>query len=142
MVDGKQEQIMALYEYAGRIDMGIAVASFRVSLPYYCKPCILSKHLEGVVDGNSRGLLTCSEAIGLDVKGLAHPLIRDAVPNDFELKERALITGANASGKSTFMKALAINVILAQTIHTCTAKEFSMPPVSVITSMSPRDDWE
>ena len=38
------------------------------------------------------------------------------------------LIGANGSGKSTFMKAVAINVILAQTIHTCVAKNVKMPP--------------
>lgn len=51
-----------------------------------------------------------------------------------------MITGANASGKSTFMKALAVNVILAQTIHTVTAKEFAIPRLGVMTSMALRDD--
>lgn len=120
-IDGKQEQIMKLYEFAGQIDMGISVASFRESLSYYCQPHIWDKN-------------------EFNIKELIHPLVHDAVANDFELKQRALITGANASGKSTFMKALAINTILAQTIHTCTARGFSMPVVSIMTSMSLRDD--
>ena len=69
-----------------------------------------------------------------------HPLIKDAVPNDFVLRDRAVITGANASGKSTFMKSLAINCILAQRINTCSASEFSMKHVTVITCMALRDD--
>ena len=47
---------------------------------------------------------------------------KNASPNDFVLKKGVVLTGANASGKSTFMKAVAINVILAQTINTCVAK--------------------
>lgn len=101
--------------------MGIAAASFRRSLPYHCQPNIW-------------------EQKEFQVKGLVHPLLQNAVANDFWLKNRAVVTGANASGKSTFMKALAVNVILAQTIHTCTAAEFSMPAVSVMTSMALRDD--
>lgn len=120
-MDGKQEQIMKLYEFAGEIDMSISVASFRESLPFYCKPDV----------GNKREFRT---------KGLIHPLLPDGVANDFVLKQRALITGANAAGKSTFMKAIAINAILAQTIHTCTAEEFSLPAVSIMTSMFLRDD--
>ena len=51
-----------------------------------------------------------------------------------------VLTGANASGKSTFMKAVAINVILAQTINTCVAKNMKMPAIQVMTSMALRDD--
>ena len=71
-----------------------------------------------------------------------HPLLSHAVGNDFVLENRAIITGANASGKSTFMKAMAINAILAQTIHTCTADEFQVGKVQVMTCMSLRDDVE
>jgi predicted kinase len=39
------------------------------------------------------------------------------------MKKCVVLTGANASGKSTFMKAVAINVILAQTINTCVVKD-------------------
>ena len=121
IIDGKQKQILKLYEFAGEVDMGIAAASFRRSLSYYCQPNVW-------------------EQKEFQVKGLVHPLLQNAVANDFRLKNRAVVTGANASGKSTFMKALAVNVILAQTIHTCTAAEFSMPAVSVMTSMALRDD--
>lgn len=75
-------------------------------------------------------------------RGLVHPLLNHAVGNDFVLENRAIITGANASGKSTFMKAMAINAILAQTIHTCTADEFQVGKVQVMTCMSLRDDVE
>lgn len=71
-----------------------------------------------------------------------HPLLKNAVGNDFILEDRAILTGANASGKSTFMKAVAINVILAQTIHTCTAEMFDVENVRVMTCMSLRDDVE
>lgn len=38
------------------------------------------------------------------------------------------------------MKAVAINVILAQTINTCVAKNMKMPAIQVMTSMALRDD--
>ena len=72
--------------------------------------------------------------------GLYHPLLRSPVCNDFCLTDRAIITGANASGKSTFMKALAVNTVRAQTIDTCCAESFSLPAMKVMTSMAIRDD--
>lgn len=80
--------------------MEIAIASFRKSLPQWCCPSLQS-------DG------------AISVEKISHPLMADAIPNDFVLKKGVVLTGANASGKSTFMKAVAINVILAQTINTC-----------------------
>lgn len=101
--------------------MEIAIASFRKSLPQWCCPSLQS-------DG------------AISVEEISHPLMADAIPNDFVLKKGVVLTGANASGKSTFMKAVAINVILAQTINTCVAKNMKMPAIQVMTSMALRDD--
>ena len=115
------DKVWHLYEFVGSMDMAISVASFRRSKRKVCIP-------EFCPDG------------GIDMRGVCHPLLEDAVVNDFSLEKPAMITGANASGKSTFMKAVAINVILAQTIHTCTAKAFHLPAISVMSSMALRDD--
>ena len=123
LIEHKQDKVLLLYEFAGKIDMAISIASFRMSLDTWCVPT-MKKETDGAI---------CGQAI-------AHPLLTRSVANDFVLKNRAMITGANASGKSTFMKAVAVNVILAQTIHTCAAKEFELPKLAVMTSMSLRDD--
>ena len=120
MIEGKQESLFLLYETAGKIDMEIAVTSFRESLTEYCIP---------VQEGET-----------LRAKQLYHPLLAHPVRNDFIQAGCCLVTGANATGKSTFIKAIAINAILAQTIHTCTASEFAMPDMRVLTSMAVRDD--
>lgn len=120
-IHGKQESVLLLYEFIGKIDISIAIASFRKSVDVWCQPTVWDTH-------EIRG------------KGIGHPLLEHPVTNDFSLRNRAIITGANASGKSTFMKALAINVLLAQTIHTCMAETFSMPKMFIMTSMSLRDD--
>ncbi len=55
----------------------------------------------------------------LEVVDLRHPTIPDAIGNDLALPGRSLvITGSNMSGKSTFLRTLAINAVLAQSIHT------------------------
>lgn len=123
LVDSRQEEILQLYEFAGSVDAGISIASFRASLPFYCLPQIWERHQ------------ICAEH-------LIHPLLEHSVANDLTMEHRALITGSNASGKSTFLKALAVNAILAKTIHTCTAKRFSMSDIQIITSMSLRDDLQ
>ena len=51
-----------------------------------------------------------------------------------------LLTGSNASGKSTFLKTVAINVILSRTIFIATARNFEISPFRVYSSMSLRDD--
>lgn len=126
LIDGRQEELLALYEFVGELDMAISVASFRASLPGCCQPVVCKYRQE------QRGWL--------EGKGIYHPLLEQAVRNDFVLKRGCMITGANASGKSTFIKAVAINAILAQSIHTCTAESFRIPQMRILTSMAVRDD--
>jgi len=51
-----------------------------------------------------------------------------------------LITGSNASGKSTFIKTLAINAILAQTIYTVMSDEYNASFFKVASSMALQDN--
>ncbi len=122
LIAEQEQAVCALYKFAGETDAQIAVASYRKSRTIWCKPE--------------------AEHGRIEARGLVHPLLKNAVGNDFILEDRAILTGANASGKSTFMKAVAINAILAQTIHTCTAEKFGMENVHVMTCMSLRDDVE
>ena len=121
LIEDKREDVMTLYCFAGTVDMEIAVASYRRSLEYWCIPEFTKEH---VIRGHR----------------ISHPLVNHPVSNDFTMSDRAIITGANASGKSTFMKAVAVNVILVQNIHTCIADDFCILPMEVMTSMALRDD--
>lgn len=131
IIDGKQEQILKLYEFAGEIDIEIAVADFRKNLPHSCIP----EFQENAAQSKKNVL---QEKIQL--KQCYHPLLEHPVCNDFRMEDNSLITGANASGKSTFMKAVAVNVIMAQTINTCAAKAAKIQEMDVMTSMDLRDD--
>jgi hypothetical protein len=69
-----------------------------------------------------------------------HPLIPDGVKNDFDFNENGiLITGANMSGKSTFLRTLGINTILAMTINCFFGKFLSLPKTKIYTSISKSD---
>ncbi|WP_425446158.1 MutS-related protein [Dethiothermospora halolimnae] len=117
----RQDEFMDLYKMIGEVDMAITIASFRKSLPLYCTPKF-------------------TENKGLYMKKIYHPLIDEPVCNTIALNNSCIITGSNASGKSTYIKAVAINVILAQNINTCMAEELTLPHGQVITSMAVRDD--
>ncbi|MBE5862231.1 MAG: hypothetical protein E7295_05205 [Lachnospiraceae bacterium] len=71
-----------------------------------------------------------------------HPLIKEPVKNSVTTKDGVLLTGSNASGKSTFLKMVALNAILAQTVHTCTADAYQAPYFRMYSSMSLRDDLQ
>ena len=55
----------------------------------------------------------------IEAEGLVHPVVEDCVGNDLALAGTdLLVTGSNMSGKSTFLRTLAVNAICAQSIHT------------------------
>lgn len=73
-------------------------------------------------------------------KELYHPLLQDPVKNDLDVKKSMLITGSNASGKSTFLKTVAINAVLAQSIHTTCASVYIADYFRIYTSLTLRDN--
>jgi DNA mismatch repair ATPase MutS len=75
----------------------------------------------------------------IEFDGIYHPLLEKAVLNNGKISRNSIVTGPNASGKSTFIKALAVNSILAQTINTCTASKYCINRSLVMTSMAVRD---
>jgi DNA mismatch repair ATPase MutS len=66
-------------------------------------------------------------------------MISNAIANSLTTERPVLVTGSNASGKSTFLKAIALNAILAQSLHTCLSRSYSSPLFAVMTSMALRD---
>lgn len=78
----------------------------------------------------------------LSTTGVWHPLLRDAVPNDVELPGPGfllLVTGSNMSGKSTLLRALGINSVLALAGAPVAAAQLSLGPLKILTSMRVQD---
>jgi DNA mismatch repair ATPase MutS len=78
---------------------------------------------------------------------LGHPLLpcRTRVDNDVEVGPAGsclLVTGSNMSGKSTLLRAIGVNAILAQAGAPVCAERLSMPPVALATSMRISDSLE
>lgn len=120
IIADKQKDVLGLLQFVGEMDSDIAILSYRSSVGQWCEPNFTQNGIKAVK--------------------VAHPLISNPVTNDFEIYDRVVITGSNASGKSTFMKSIAINCILAQSINTCIAENFEMKPLMVVTCMALRDD--
>jgi hypothetical protein len=83
----------------------------------------------------------------LQARQLAHPLLPDGacVANDVEIGPAGsllLVTGSNMSGKSTLLRAIGVNSVLAQAGSPVCAEQLSMPPVMLATSMRIRDSLE
>lgn len=118
-LQGRKEEVVTLVRVLGEIEACIAIGWYRNTLPYYTTPDFAGKNLE--------------------ITDACHPLIEEAVPNSIKADGGVLITGSNASGKSTFLKTVAINAILAQGIHTVYAKEYKAEVFDVFSSMALRD---
>lgn len=116
-----RSEALKLYETIGYIELCISIASYRESLPYYCLP-----------NFNDNDKVTFEEIV--------HPLLKEPIPNTRSMGNKVLITGSNASGKSTFARTLAINAIFGQLFNTCLAKSFSFKPCAVYSSMNLKDD--
>lgn len=116
-----KQDFIRMFEIIGSMETILSIGAYRESLDYFCKPDFTKNMQIG----------------GAEVY---HPLIENPVVNSFCEKKGMLLTGSNASGKSTFLKTVAINAILAQTIYTCMAKSFTLCNFRVYTSMALRDD--
>ena len=83
-----------------------------------------------------------------EAEGLVHPLLprRVAVPNDLALGEgpvRALVvSGSNMSGKSTLLRAVGVNVVLAQAGAPVSAHVMTLSPLAMGASFRPQDSLQ
>lgn len=118
-----RNDIQNLYEYFGKIDLAISIASLRHGLKYFCKPKI-SPDFKGI------GFID-----------IYHPLIPNCIPNTMAATEQSIIlTGSNMSGKSTFIRSVTINTLFAQTINTCFATDFQLSPLQILSAIRISDD--
>ncbi len=119
------KEVSAIHTCVGELDAAIAAASYRQAAGYWCEP-----NLSFEADAPLR----------LRAEGMVHPLLRHPVPNTVDTARSLLITGSNASGKSTFLKAAALNALLAQSIATALCEAYSAPAFHIYSSMALSDD--
>jgi hypothetical protein len=123
LLRSRRDELRALFGFVGDLDAALAVASFRAGLPSFTRPEI------------------APAGAPLELDGAIHPLIPGAIPNGIRVEDRGvLVTGGNMSGKSTLVRTVAINALLAQTIYTTLTARYRAPVVRVRTLMSASDD--
>ncbi|MBF9224045.1 MutS-related protein [Hymenobacter ruricola] len=113
--------IRAVYEGVGYVDCALAVAGFRAR-QVHCAPAFTAE-------------------TGLRLAGAYNPLVAGCVPNDLAVAAASvLLTGSNMSGKTTFMRTIGLNALLAQTIATCPATAYAGPFRRVVSSINLADN--
>ena len=118
----KRGEIESVFKFVGHIDMLISIASLRNGLETFCLPIIN--------DGNK-----------IIAKDISHPLIFNCTTNSIEITEKSiLLTGSNMSGKTSFIRAIGLNVITGFTINTCFAKSMTFPLLKVFSAIRISDD--
>lgn len=121
-VRASSERLRTMFKAIGYIDAVQALAAWRAELPRWTTP--------EFTDARK----------ALDVAALVHPLLAEPVPNSLRVEDASiLITGSNMSGKTTFVRAMGVNAVLAQTLHTVCADGWRMPLLRVRTSIGRSD---
>lgn len=77
---------------------------------------------------------------GTELRGMWHPAVRRPVRNPVALglpgaRRGMIITGCNAAGKSTYIKGLVLNVLLAQSCHLCFAGAARLVPYRYVNTL-------
>jgi len=106
-----------------------SIAGFAYSNPHYCFPEITT------------------EPYRIDFRTVAHPLLKQdrRISNDFAMHGRGattMITGSNMAGKSTFLRTIGVNLVLAFAGAPCCASYARVSPMRLFTSMRTQDNLE
>lgn len=118
-----KKDLKKLYDIIGEIDALIAVQGYKEKSDYET----VKPEFE----------MEC----GFKIVHGVHPLIENPVENSITITNKGIVlTGTNMSGKSTFLKMIGINIILAQSFNFVHGKEYKAEFFNFISSINPQDD--
>lgn len=114
------QDLLVLYENIGLLDTCVTIKVIRSRFDT-CIPKVINNRQIEVEDGY-------------------HLLIDNPVKNSVVLNNHTIITGSNASGKSTFLKMIGANLLLAKALNISFASTFNYYPYRLISSIHMKDD--
>jgi hypothetical protein len=121
LVFGHRQFLRESYQLCANLEADVALARHLLVVPAWC----------------------WAERAGdreLVLEGVAHPLLVDAAPLSVALDGKgAFISGQNGVGKSTFLRAVGLNLVAARAFGFCYAQRARVPALPVYASMRNED---
>ncbi|MDU0369309.1 DNA mismatch repair protein MutS [Hymenobacter endophyticus] len=116
-----------LLEAAAELDALVSLAAFRAANPTFAEPDVTAP------------------ALTVEASQLGHPLLfkGEGVRNDFRTSgagQTVVVTGSNMAGKSTFLRTVGLNLVLAQAGAVVPAQAMRCGPAQVFTAMRSNDN--
>ena len=120
-------ELTTVLEVQAELEALVSLAGWQFANPTYATPTLSTAPLE-----------VTAEALG-------HPLIFTAqrITNDFHMVgygQTAVITGSNMAGKSTFLRTVGLNMVLALAGGVVCARQLRLSPAQVFTAMRTQDN--
>lgn len=127
-MDDVSKDSRTLFEYVGGWDVLYSIASFRTWM-------------------DSCGFVWSSPAFvqqrkTLNADRIYHPLIKDCVPNSIRMDKSVIITGSNMSGKSSFLRTLAVNIVSSYALNMSFSYAMSLPECRLHSVLSVSDNLD
>jgi len=120
-----RQEALSWFKAIAEFDVLVCLANFCYNNPQSCFP-------EIVTNGNI-----------IKAEGLGHPMIPGIIrvdnPADIKNGQFLIITGANMAGKSTYLRTVGVNLVLAMCGAPVCAKSFRFKPVNIYTSIHTAD---
>lgn len=124
-----KEDVLHWFDALGGFEATGSLATLAFNNPAWCYPVFKEAHFS------------------MEGKNMGHPLIpaEKRVNNPVKIDkagELMLVTGSNMAGKSTYLRSIGINTILAMAGAPVCADDFCLSPVQIISSMRIADNLE
>ena len=121
ILEENKEYLFLIYDLIAQLDFALSLSYYRASIDEYTNPDFTENNV-------------------IELENIYHPLIDNPVKNSIIVDKNIIFTGSNASGKSTFIKSVALNCIMAQSLNTALCSKYKCRFSKVVTSMAIRDD--
>ncbi|MNM52041.1 DNA mismatch repair protein MutS [compost metagenome] len=121
ILEENKEYLYLIYDLVAQLDFALSIVYYRKSVDKYVNP-------------------EFTEDNTMELEDIYHPLLDDPIKNSIHIDKNIIFTGSNASGKSTFIKAVALNSIMAQSLNTALCSKYKCRFSKVVTSMAIRDN--